>query len=102
MYKLYNSLLELACESTCCKIMTNTTVSDARNNLPELLNRVGFGQERILIERHGKPIAAIVSLEDLKRLEALEDAVDSAELRKAVAENSGFVALESIIDSRGE
>ena len=82
--------------------MTSTTVSEARNNLPELLNRVGEGQERILIERHGKPIAALVSLEDLRRLEALEDAIDSAELRSAVKENSGFVTLESIIDSRSE
>ena len=82
--------------------MTSTTVSEARNNLPELLNRVGEGQERILIERHGKPIAAIVSLEDLSRLEALEDAIDSAELRSAGKENSGFVTLESIIDSHSE
>lgn len=84
------------------KVMTTTTVSEARNNFPELLNRVGFGKERILIERHGKPIAAIISLEDLKRLEALEDAIDSANLRRAVQENNGFVTLESIIAKRAE
>jgi hypothetical protein len=30
------------------------------------------------MERHSKPIAAIISYEDLKRLEALEDVLDSA------------------------
>ena len=82
--------------------MDTTTISQARNNLPELLNRVGFGQERILVERHGKPIAAIISLEDLKRLEAFEDAIDSAALRRAVEENQGFVSLESSIANRAE
>ncbi|MBE9191391.1 type II toxin-antitoxin system Phd/YefM family antitoxin [Gloeocapsopsis crepidinum LEGE 06123] len=82
--------------------MTKTNVSEARNNLPELINRVNYANERILLERHGKPVAAIVSLEDLNRLEALEDAIDSMELRRAVEQNDGFVTLESIIASRGE
>ena len=80
--------------------MVTTTVSDARNNLPELLNRVGYGHERILLERHGKPVAAIISPEDLKRLEAIEDVIDSAKLRRAVEENDDFVTLESIIAKR--
>ncbi len=82
--------------------MTSTTVSEARNNFPELLNRVGYGQERILIERHGKPVAAIISVQDLNRLQALEDAIDSALLRHAVEENEEFVTLESIIANRAE
>jgi prevent-host-death family protein len=82
--------------------MATTTVSDARKNFPDLVNRVGYKKERILIERHGKPVAAIVSLEDLERLEAMEDAIDSEVLRRAVQENEGFVTLESIIASRGE
>ena len=82
--------------------MTSTTVSEARNNFPELLNRVGYGQERILIKRHGKPVAAMVSVEDLNRLQALEDAIDSALLRHAVQGNEGFVTLESIIANRAE
>lgn len=80
--------------------MVTTTVSDARNNLPELLNQVAYGRERVLLQRHGKPVAAIISLEDLKRLEAIEDAIDSAKLRRAVEENDDFVTLESIIAKR--
>lgn len=82
--------------------MTSVTVSVAHSNFQELVNRVEFDRERILVERHGKPIAAIISLEDLKRLEAIEDALDSAELRCAVEENDGFVTLESIIANRAE
>ncbi len=82
--------------------MNSVSVSTARSKFQELLNRVGFGRERILVERRGKPIAAIISIEDLKRLEAIEDALDSAKLRRAVEENESFVTLESIVASRAE
>ncbi len=40
--------------------------------LSELLNRAALGGERIIVERDGKPIAAVVSAEDLTRLETIE------------------------------
>ncbi|MUG97250.1 type II toxin-antitoxin system prevent-host-death family antitoxin [Scytonema sp. UIC 10036] len=81
--------------------MTVISASDARANFQEIINRVEYGGERILIQRHGKTAVAVIGLEDLKRLEALEDAIDSDELRRAVEENDGFTTLESIIASRG-
>ena len=62
--------------------LTRVSVRDARRQFAELLNRVAFGVERIVIERHGRPVAAIVCVEDLDHLEAEDDAVD----RKMVAE----------------
>ncbi|HEY9692514.1 MAG TPA: type II toxin-antitoxin system Phd/YefM family antitoxin [Oculatellaceae cyanobacterium] len=82
--------------------MNTIAASIARKLFPDLLNRVGFGHERILVERRGKPIAAIVSIEDLQRLEALEDLIDSAALRKAKEENTGFTTLEAITEAREE
>ncbi|WFR74541.1 type II toxin-antitoxin system Phd/YefM family antitoxin [Prescottella defluvii] len=38
----------------------------------ELLCRAEYGRERITITRHGAPAAALVSVEDLRALEALE------------------------------
>ena len=61
--------------------MIRTNLSEARDNLSDLVNRVGYGQERIMLERHGKPVAVIVSLEDISRLEAFEDASGSALLK---------------------
>lgn len=40
--------------------MNSVSVSTARSKFQELLNRVCFGRERILVERRGKPIAAII------------------------------------------
>ncbi|HEX9560795.1 MAG TPA: type II toxin-antitoxin system Phd/YefM family antitoxin, partial [Candidatus Dormibacteraeota bacterium] len=49
-------------------------VSEAREQLADLVNRVAYRRERITLGRRGKKIAAIVSAEDLDLLEALEDA----------------------------
>jgi prevent-host-death family protein len=73
------------------------SATEARANFQELINRVEYGKERIVIERHGKAVVAVIGLEDLKRLEALEDSIDSAQLRQAIAENEGFTTLEAVI-----
>jgi prevent-host-death family protein len=56
----------------------------AREQLAEALNRVGFGKERVVIERHGKPVAALVPIEDLETLRALEDRIDLEAARAAL------------------
>ncbi len=49
-------------------------------------NKVAFTKERVLLERHGKPIAALVPVEDLELLQELEDRLDLAAARKALKE----------------
>ncbi|WP_128377082.1 type II toxin-antitoxin system Phd/YefM family antitoxin [Streptomyces cavernae] len=47
-------------------------VTQARAELAELINRVVYGGERVVVTRHGKPLVALVSAADLERLEELE------------------------------
>jgi prevent-host-death family protein len=72
------------------------SVSEARERFAEIVNRVGFGDERIIIERHGKPIAALVSATDLADLERMEDARDRDIARAAMAEPGEPVAWETV------
>lgn len=53
-------------------------VTQARAQIADLVNRVVYGAERVVLTRHGKPIAGLVSAEDLDRLEQLDrlDALD--------------------------
>lgn len=44
-------------------------MTQARAELAELVSRVGYTGERILLTRHGKPLAALVPVEDLEALE---------------------------------
>lgn len=59
--------------------------NDARDSFSELLGRAQHGKERVVIDRHGKPAAAIVPVEDLQLLESIEDARDAKEAREALA-----------------
>ncbi|AZQ74663.1 type II toxin-antitoxin system Phd/YefM family antitoxin [Streptomyces luteoverticillatus] len=51
-------------------------VTQARAELADLINRVVYGGERVVVTRHGKPLVALVSADDLRRLE--EDAASAA------------------------
>lgn len=69
-------------------------VVDIRNNLADALNRVAYGGERIVLERRGKGVAALVSMEDLALLERLEDERDIKAARKALKEKGGITLDE--------
>ncbi len=44
------------------------SVTEARSSLSDVLNRVKYRHERIVLTRHGKPVAAFVPEEDLQIL----------------------------------
>jgi prevent-host-death family protein len=48
------------------------TISDVKNRLSSLVNEVYQHETRVLVEKSGIPVAAIVSAEDLMRLSQLE------------------------------
>ncbi|MEW1723302.1 type II toxin-antitoxin system Phd/YefM family antitoxin [Streptomyces sp. NPDC093109] len=54
-------------------------VTQARAELADLINRVVYGGERVVVTRHGKPLVALVSAADLERLEAGPDAAPEGE-----------------------
>jgi prevent-host-death family protein len=64
----------------------NVGIAEIRNHLADALNRVAYQGERIVLERRGKGVAAIVPMDDLALLEALEEREDIRAARKALAE----------------
>ena len=56
-----------------------------RSKLADTINRVAYQGERVVLERRGKGVAALVSMEDLALLEKLEDEADAKAARKALA-----------------
>ncbi len=51
--------------------------SDARVHFGEVLKRVHSGEARLVVEKGGIPVAAIVSMDDLETLSAVEGEVES-------------------------
>ena len=52
--------------------MMRLAASQARERFSEILNEVAHGNKRMVLQRHGKDVAAVISAEDLKRFEELE------------------------------
>jgi prevent-host-death family protein len=66
--------------------VTPLPASKAREQFADIINRVSYRGERLVLERRGKRVAALVPVQDLDLLEALEDRLDVAAARAALAE----------------
>jgi prevent-host-death family protein len=85
--------------------MVRVTVSDARKDFSDTLNKVAFGGERIVLHRRDKDVVAIIPIADLQLLEQLEDAMDLDLVRKALAETRETMSWETLkeeLDARSE
>jgi len=51
--------------------MADVKISRFRANLAEYVNRAVYGNERITVERSGKPLFAVVPVADMRLLESL-------------------------------
>ncbi|MBI4480533.1 MAG: type II toxin-antitoxin system Phd/YefM family antitoxin [Acidobacteria bacterium] len=83
--------------------MTRISASKARSDLAEVLNRVAYKGERVLLHRRGKNVAAVVPIEDFALLEKLEDRIDLEDARAALAEvrKKGTIPWEKIKSELG-
>ena len=66
--------------------MTKLDVTKARQAFAETVNQVAYKGERVLIQKHGKPVAALVPVADLELIEWLEDQIDVEEARRIMAD----------------
>jgi prevent-host-death family protein len=83
--------------------MAHLPSSKAREGFADTINRVLFGKERVVLRRRGKEVAAVVSMEDLRLLEDLEDRIDLADAHAALAETKkkGAKSLDAILKGLG-
>lgn len=78
--------------------MTRVSAGEARKDFSTTLNRVAYGRERLILHRRGKDVAALVPVEDVALLEALEDRLDLDDARAALTETKkkGTIPWEKI------
>ena len=73
---------------------TKISTADVRKNFSNIVNRVSFGKESIILTRRGEEIAALVSIDELRLLEELEDRLDIADAVQAMKEQGDDIAAE--------
>lgn len=73
-------------------------LTKARSGLSHLVAKVCYGDERVIITKSGREMAALVPIENLEHLENLKalQLVEEARKEKRIAEEEGFVDAESI------
>lgn len=77
-------------------VMTNISTAEARNDFADVINRASFGKERFVLTRRGKKLAAIVPVEDMDLLEELEDQMDVAAAKAALAESDERISYQDL------
>jgi prevent-host-death family protein len=65
------------------------TVTEARRDFAEIVNRVAYGKERVTVVRRGRDLVAIVPISDVLMLEAIEDQLDVTEAHEALVGAEG-------------
>ena len=83
--------------------MTSITAKQLKDSPAEVLGRVQYGHERVAITRHGKEVAAVVSIEDARLLERLEGMLDVHDALAAIEEpeREGTISLDELREKLG-
>ncbi len=74
---------------------TKLSIVDLRRQISEIVNTVHYQGERVVLTKHSKPVAAIVPMDDLKLLDALEDRLDLTEATAILADGE-FLDWEEV------
>ena len=60
------------------------STADARKNFADIVNKVTYGKESIVLTRRGKEVAALISIDKLRLLQQIEDYIDIEDATKAL------------------
>jgi len=77
-------------------MINKITTAKARKNFADIVNNVAYGKDPIVLTRRGKALAALVSIEDLKLLQQLEDQQDIDDAWKIKNEPGENVKLSDL------
>ena len=77
----------------------HVSIGRVKRDISDLVNRVAYGGERIVLTSRGKPKAAIVSIEDYQHLEEARAAATLERGRAWLAKSDALAA--KILDRRG-
>lgn len=75
----------------------NLGVAEAKKRFSELVGRIVHKGERFIVERKGKPVMAMVSLEDLQKLEQIPEKKMSKGVLAAIGAWEDFEDLDKVI-----
>ncbi len=82
-------------------MLKKISIADARKKFANIINRVAFGKESFILTRRGEALVALVSVEDLKLLQEMEerkDIEDAWQARETKEETVSWEELKKELD----
>ncbi|MHB9024714.1 MAG: type II toxin-antitoxin system Phd/YefM family antitoxin [Armatimonadota bacterium] len=73
--------------------MVTATIAQTREQLSDLINRVVYRDERVVITKHGKPVAAVIPIHSLQALDRLTSLLNEEKAQKAFASLEGETGI---------
>lgn len=75
---------------------TTISTADARKHFADIVNKVAYGKETIVLTRRGQEVAALVSIDELELLRQIEDYIDIEDAKKTLAEPGENIPAEEV------
>lgn len=72
-------------------------IADAKRQFSELVKRAAYKGETVTVGTRGKPEAALISVDELRRLRELEMERDARLLEEAVRRSTGVVGVGELV-----
>lgn len=84
-------------------VSSGISAAGAREHFADIVNRVIYSKERTVVRKHGRNVAAIVSMDDLRLLELIEDKMDIEQALEALdhLEDEGTVSWNELQEELG-
>jgi prevent-host-death family protein len=80
---------------------TTISTADARKHFADIVNKVVYGKEPVVLTRRGREIAALISMDELELLRQIEDHIDIEDARKALAEPGENLSAKEVWEQLG-
>ena len=72
------------------------STADARKHFADIVNKVAYGKEPIVLTRRGQEVAALVSMDELELLQQIEDHIDIEDAKKVLAEPGENISAQEV------
>ena len=75
---------------------TTISTADARKHFADIVNKVAYGKDPVVLTRRGQEVAALVSMDEFELLQQIEDHIDIADAKKALAEPGKNISAREV------
>ncbi len=80
---------------------TTISTADARKHFADIVNKVAYGNEPIVLTRRGQEVAALVSMKEFELLQQIEERIDIEDAKKALAEPGENIPAKEVWEKLG-